>query len=239
MAERNETSSPPKTFISYSWDDESHKGWVRDFASRLRRDGVDATIDQWAVIPGDRLPLFMEQAVRDNSYVLVVCTPKYKEKSDNRRGGVGYEGDIMTAEVYAKGNHRKFIPVLRHGDWTTAIPSWLTGKYSIELSDEPFSEAQYQDLLATLHNIRDQAPPLGAAPQVKYTPVPIREAVKKFLPTVEDANAAFEPIKIVGVLADEVGKPLNDGTQGSALYAVPFKLSRAPTHEWSDLFVRT
>ena len=53
------------------------------------------------------------------------------------------------------------------------------------------------------------------------------------------ANTAFEPIKIVGVLADEVGKPLNDGTQGSALYAVPFKLSRAPTHEWSDLFVRT
>lgn len=74
---------------------------------------------------------------------------------------------------------------------------------------------------------------------MKSPPVPIREAVRKFLPTVEDANVAFEPIKIVGVLADEVGKPLDDGTQGSALYAVPFKLSRAPTHEWSDLFVRT
>ncbi len=239
MAEQNEAASPPKTFISYSWDDESHKGWVRDFASRLRRDGVDATIDQWAVIPGDRLPLFMEQAVRENSYVLIVCTAKYKEKSDARRGGVGYEGDIMTAEAYAKGNHRKFIPVLRQGDWATAIPSWLGGKYSIDLRDEPFSEAQYQDLLATLHNIRDQPPPLGAAPKVKSPPVPIREGAKKFLPTVEDANVAFEPIKIVGVLADEVGKPLNDGTQGSALYAVPFKLSRVPTHEWSDLFVRT
>jgi hypothetical protein len=239
MPDRQPDEAPPKVFISYSWDDEGHKQWVRDFAARLRADGVEAIIDQWAVVPGDRLPHFMEKAIRENSYVLIVCTPKYKEKSDNRKGGVGYEGDIMTAEVYAGANHRKFIPVLRGGSWTTAIPSWLGGKYSIDLSGSPYSEDQYRDLLATLHNMRDQAPPVGPAPRRPSPPEPIREAVKKFLPTQEDTNKEFEPVRIVGVLADEVGEPLNDGTQGSALYAVPFKLNRTPSTEWADLFIRT
>jgi hypothetical protein len=39
-------------------------------------------LDQWATVPGDRLPHFMEKAIRENSYVLIICTPKYKEKSD-------------------------------------------------------------------------------------------------------------------------------------------------------------
>lgn len=36
----------------------------------------------------------------------------------------------------------------------------------------------------------------------------------------------FEPIAVVGVITDEVGTPSNDGTAGSALYAVPLRLSR-------------
>ena len=239
MDDRPTGDAPPKVFISYSWDDESHKQWVRDFATRLRADGVEAILDQWEVVPGDRLPLFMEKAIRENSYVLIVCTPKYKEKSDNRKGGVGYEGDIMTAEVYAGANHRKFIPVLRRGSWATAVPSWLGGKYSIDLSGTPYLEDQYRDLVATLHNMRDQAPPVGPTPRRSSRPQPIREAVKKFLPTQEDTTKEFEPIRIEGVLADEVGEPLNDGTRGSALYAVPFKLNRTPSTEWSELFVRT
>jgi hypothetical protein len=195
-------------------------------------------IDKWIVVPGDQLPQFMERSIRENSYVLIVCTPNYKLKSDNRKGGVGYEGDIMTAEAYTKGNHRKFIPILRDGDWATAMPSWLSGKYSIDLSLDPYSEEQYHDLLATLHNRRDQLPPLGAVPSRTGSPIPIREAAKQFLRTHEKTDGDFEPIKIIGVLADEVGEPLNDGTRGSALYAVPFKLSRSPSTEWSELFRR-
>lgn len=83
---------PPNAFVSYSWDDEAHKTWVRDLSTRLRGDGVNVTLDQWATAPGDQLPQFMESAVRENDYVLIVCMPLYKEKSDKRLGGVGYEG---------------------------------------------------------------------------------------------------------------------------------------------------
>ncbi len=36
-----------------------------------------------------------------------------------------------------------------------------------------------------------------------------------------------EPVKIIGVVIDEVGEPRNDRSPGSSLYAVPFQLSRA------------
>lgn len=226
---------PPKAFISYSWDDEAHKSWVHALASRLRtQDGVDVTLDYWELVAGDQLPEFMERAVRDNDFVLIVCTPKYKDKSDKRIGGVGYEGDIMTGELLTKRNHRKFIPVLRSGERDAATPTWLGGKYGITLTGDPYSEDQYRDLVATLHNLKSKAPPVGKGPS--FATVSEEFEVSQ-LPDDGDEDEIFVPVKIEGVIVDEVGEPLNNGTRGSALYAVPFKLSYQPPLEWRHSFL--
>jgi hypothetical protein len=238
MSEQHLGNKAPKAFISYSWNDDAHKEWVKSLATRLRADGVDVTLDQWSMVPGDRLPVFMETAIRNNSYVLIVCTPKYKHKSDNRTGGAGYEGDIMTGEVFSHGNHRKFIPILREGDRMTAIPTWLNGKYDIDLRGSPYSEQSYSDLLISLHSLREQAPPVGPVPDhLLRSPTPTQNA--SGTGTTLQKSLDFEPIKILGVIADEVTEPRNDGTQGSALYSVPFKLSRTAPREWAELFVQT
>jgi hypothetical protein len=125
------------------------------------KDGIDVTLDQWDAVPGDQLPRFMAEAVRESDFVLLVCTPNYKVKSDGGTGGVGYEGDIMTGEVFTTQNHRKFIPILRHDDWSSFAPSWVTGKYHIKLCRDQYSEESYRDLLKTLHGKRSTAPPLG------------------------------------------------------------------------------
>jgi hypothetical protein len=91
----------PKSLVSYSWEDETHKDRVRKLATRLRADGVDVTLDRWHSEPGDQIPAFMERDVRENDYVIAICTPNFKERSDHRDGGVGYEGDIMTAFAVA------------------------------------------------------------------------------------------------------------------------------------------
>jgi hypothetical protein len=177
----------------------------------------------------------MERSIRGSRYVLVVCTPGYKRRSDERRGGVGYEGDIITGEVFSKGNHRKFIPILRSGDHTEAIPSWMQGKYFIDLRGEPYSEYQYSDLLSTLHDARTKPPPLGARPQQFGAAPALAEAP---LPTGSPVmTAGFEPLRITGIVADEVSTPPMDGTRGSALYEVPFRLSRRPTAGWAELFI--
>ena len=151
----------PSVFISYSWEDDTHNEWVKKLAKRLREDGVDVTLDKWATAPGDPLTAFMEQAIRENQFILIICTPHYKSRSDEREGGVGYEGDIMTAEAMTEQNHRKFIPVLRKGTWNEAAPSWLLGKYHINLSADPYSEQNYKDLVSTLLEKRETAPPIG------------------------------------------------------------------------------
>src|SRR5271165_5715856 len=110
----------PTVFISYSWDDEAHKEWVRQLATKLRADGVDARLDHWHAVPGDQLPHFMEREIRENDFVIIVCTPNYRRKSNNRTGGVGYEGDIITGEVFTKQNPLKFIHVLANGTWNDA-----------------------------------------------------------------------------------------------------------------------
>jgi hypothetical protein len=154
----------PRAFISYSWDDEAHKRWVRELATKLRQDGIDVMLDQWGLAPGDQLPEFMERSLRENDYILIICTPLYKKRSEERRGGVGYEGHIITAEIYASRNDRKFIPILRAARWDEAAPSWLSGKYYIDLFRPERLAGGYQDLLKTLHGWRRQAPPLGRPP---------------------------------------------------------------------------
>lgn len=155
---------PPRVFVSYSWDNEDHRSWVRNFATRLRGDGVDAKLDQWGVRLGDPLTQFMEESIRNNDFVLIVCTPGYRNRSDGRIGGVGYEGDIMTAEVYTTRNQRKFIPVLRMGDWNSAPPSWLSGKRGVDLRGDSYSEDEYRILVQELHGQTHQPPALGQRP---------------------------------------------------------------------------
>ena len=234
--ENHDTIKPPRAFISYSWEDSDHQNWIRDFATRLRADGVDVTLDQWHTVPGDQLPAFMESAVRENDYVLIVCTPRYKEKADSRSGGVGYEGDIMTAEVMTSQNHRKFIPLLRKDNWVVSSPTWLSGKYFVNFSGTPYSEESYQDLLLTVYGQRNQAPPLGKAPKTITANRPQSTLEAK---PQESILATSTPIKIVGVVVDGVTSPRNDGTRGSALYAIPFQLSRRPSAAWADAFIRT
>ena len=231
---------PPKAFISYSWDSEQHKDWVKGLAIKLRERGIEVILDQWHLTPGDSLTRFMETAIRESDFVVITLTPRYKEKADNRKGGVGYEEEIITGEAFRGRDSRKFIPVLRSGTWEQSSPSWLLGKFGLDFTGEPYKEVQFQDLLNTLLGTREQAPPIGNRAEsgarirqdVTGTVEPLRgEGIMSPVKV-----AVKDPIKIVGIIASEVGTPRNDGTQGSALYAVPFQLSRRPSSEWARRF---
>jgi TIR domain len=180
----------PTAFLSYSWDSEPHKLWVRELGVRLRLDGVELLLDQWELAPGDQLTHFMEQAIRECGFVLVTCTPKYKTRSDGRQGGVGYEGDIMTAEVTNGVPRQKFIPILRGDDWSNSAPSWLLGSVYLDFRGEPYSEVSYKDLLKTLYKQRDIAPRVGLSPNHLRTNQTVIEE-KKTLP--ESQNVASWP----------------------------------------------
>ena len=66
-----------------------------DLGKLLRKNGVDAYLDKWDLIPGQDATYFMESQIRDSDFVVLVCTPLYAEKSNIPRGGVGYERTLF------------------------------------------------------------------------------------------------------------------------------------------------
>ena len=213
----------PKVFISYSWESKDHSDWVNSLADKLLADGIEAIIDSYDVSPGDRLPKFMESSIKDSDYVIIICTEEYKRKANNREKGVGYESHIISAELYNNHNDRKFIPIIRQGDFNTAIPTYLDGKLAIDLRGNPFNETSYKDLIASIFKV-EKKPKVGIRPY--------------YLDEYEPISIVGEDIKIIGVISNEVTLPRNDGTRGSALYSIPFRLSSKPTRTWSELFLR-
>jgi hypothetical protein len=106
-------STSPTVFISYSHDDDSHKNWVYELACRLIENGVETILDQWDLHLGSNLAKFMEKGLSNSDRVLVICTDNYNKKSNDGLGGVGYEKNILTAELTIYQDTKKFIPLVR------------------------------------------------------------------------------------------------------------------------------
>lgn len=147
---KQDESNEPIVFISYSWDTEEYKEWIRNFSKQLNDSGINVILDQNDLVLGDPLPMFMEQSIAKSDYVLIMCTPKYKEKADSRKGGVGYEESIITSDVLFNQNHRKYITVLASGTWETSTPIWANGKYGVDLTQEETYIDEFHKLVHTI-----------------------------------------------------------------------------------------
>ena len=112
------STTQPKVFISYSWTTPQHERWVLDIAERLSGDGIVVIFDKWDLKEGQDKHKFMEQMVHDESIskVLVICDHGYQAKSDDRKGGVGTESQLISKEVYENTAQEKFIPIVREFD---------------------------------------------------------------------------------------------------------------------------
>ncbi|KAB1112179.1 toll/interleukin-1 receptor domain-containing protein [Neorhizobium galegae] len=157
-------------FISYSWDDDTHKSWVRALAERLVANGVHVHLDQWDVQPGDSLTLFMDRNLPTADFVLVVTTPSYATKSLSRAGGVGYEAQIITAHIAAGIARSKFVPLIRSGSMSLgtndcAVPPHFAGILAIDMRNDDDFDRKFEDLLRHIYGQPAlQRPPLGSPP---------------------------------------------------------------------------
>lgn len=235
MTETHKRIAPaPTVFISYSWDSKEHRAWVSDLANYLRMAGANVLFDGDLRL-GQRLPKFMEQSIAKADYVMVICTEKYKAKADGRIGGVGYENNIISGDLYISSglNEEKYIPVLRSGSWETSLPNYMAGKFGVDCTNGVIDDSTMRDLLTTfgLNFPNDSAKQPDKSRRALVSEDDSGES--------DDGDATDEDgIKIIGIILDEVTQPKLDGTQGSALYKVPFRLNERPTSEWKQLFLR-
>ncbi|OXS56936.1 hypothetical protein B1A99_18940 [Cohnella sp. CIP 111063] len=160
----------PSVFISYSWTSQSHENWVTDLARRLRKDGVYAVIDKWRLKAGHDRFAFMEEMIgsEDIHKVLVICDKGYKDKANQRIGGVGVETQVITSSIYTKVRQEKFIPVLaeRGEDGAEFIPTFMSSLIYIDLSNPSCYETGYKQLLyAIFETAEHEEPELGNIPE--------------------------------------------------------------------------
>lgn len=165
----HDDSKSPRVFISYSWESNEHKGWVRSLSERLTQNGVNVRLDQWHIVPGQSLTQFMETNVHTCDFALVICTKDYCRKSLIRAGGVGYEQQIITGCILAGMQREHFIPVVRDGEFAPgaecSIPGQFLGVYAIDMREGVDMDKATEGLLrAIFKQPAATQPPIGPMP---------------------------------------------------------------------------
>ena len=152
----------PKVFISYSHDSPEHKQWVSELGAKLRRDGIDAILDQWDLGLGDDVTRFMERGIVDSDRVLVICTDKYVSKANADEGGVGYERMIVNAELIQNLGTDKFIPIIRQASGKEKTPTFLGTRVYADFTNDSQFDVECEKLIRELHEMPIvKKPPLG------------------------------------------------------------------------------
>lgn len=172
----------PVVFISYTHDNEDHKGWVLQLATRLRLNGVNVILDQWNLKLGSDLASYMERGLSQSQRVICVCSETFVKKANNGIGGAGYEKQIMTAELIKDQNTNWVIPLIKNNQGEKKTPTFLSGRMYISFEESNLYESKYEELLRDILNeIVLPIPPIGKNPfQV------VKEfAQQRFIPTSE------------------------------------------------------
>jgi TIR domain len=160
----------PLVFISYSHDSKDHKAWVGSLALKLRGAGVEVLLDQFDLEPGDDVPKYMERSVRQADCVLMICTEAYVRKADDGIGGVGYETTVVTGELVKNLGQNKFVAILRQSGENKILPSCVSTRLYVDLSDDATFEENFEGLLRKIHKApKIKKGPLGTNPFANET----------------------------------------------------------------------
>jgi hypothetical protein len=171
----------PRVFISYSHDNEKHKNWVLQLATRLRSNGIDVILDRWNLKLGSDIAQFMEKGLSKLDRVICICTNHYVVRANNGIRGVGYEKRIIVAEYLADQNNNYVIPLLRDNESGTT-PTCLAGLNYIDFRDNNLYESKYEELL---RDLLDE--PVLPIPPIGKNPFQVAKefSQQKFIPSSE------------------------------------------------------
>jgi len=105
----------------------------------------------------------MERGVRGATHVVIVCTPAYVERANDRERGVGEETSLITSKFYDREKTGKeFIPILRNGADT---PDYLGSLVYVDFKDDSNFETAYEELIRIIHSAPAHVkPPKGSKP---------------------------------------------------------------------------
>lgn len=154
--------STKTAFVSYAHGNKDIESLALKIATRLQESGVNTLFDKWDLKLGDDKNYFMEQ-IKSKDFVFVVCDVNYRNKSNNRIGGVGTETQIIAESVYDNIKNSRIIPIV--ADSRTNIPIFLENRISIDFSDSTMFDEKLEELLRHIYEeLKHKKPFLGSKP---------------------------------------------------------------------------
>lgn len=174
--------SRPLVFISYSRDSEIHINWVLEFAALLQKvGGIKVIIDQIDYTRKASINTFILKSIYACDYVLIICTPSYKNKAEALTGDtyVGVEAIINLGLFYK--NPEKFIPINREKlpDGSSSVPSFLNDFVYYDFTDSQDQQKSFNDLINEIWGAKEYALPEISSPP-DLTPVLIDKNTNRF-----------------------------------------------------------
>ncbi|HRW22749.1 MAG TPA: toll/interleukin-1 receptor domain-containing protein, partial [Bacteroidales bacterium] len=151
-------------FISYCHEPSIYKELVHIFVDKLIKTGLSVVIDKYDLSPGNDMDSFMNDIINKEKYekVLVFCTSEYKNRADNKIGGVGQE--VMTYKnlVKDKPNQEYVIPIIIEPNikGIDLLPNiFPKNTYYINISNDlKFSTQESLDLIHYLQGVKPRKP---------------------------------------------------------------------------------
>lgn len=146
----------PKVFVSYSWNPPTNQQNVFELIQRLEQDEINVVYDRKDLYPGQDMNFFMESVLTSDKIdaVIIVCNKDYAAKANDRRGGVGYESEIILSEIRNTPLQRKYIPVVIEHDENgeLPLPNFLRSRLCVDLS----KDTGYDDLLMAIRRLKEK-----------------------------------------------------------------------------------
>jgi len=101
--------SETSVFVSYAWGNENFNNKVVSFVNFLRENGYNASMDKLESQKetATNFNKMMIQSIQNSNKVIIILSPKYKERADTFSGGAGFEFNMVLNEL--KNNDNKFI----------------------------------------------------------------------------------------------------------------------------------
>ena len=151
----------PKVFLSHASEDKNR--FVNDFASRLRRNGVDVWLDKWEMLPGDSLvDKIFEEGLKNAQAVIIVVSSHSVTKS-----WVTQELNTSVISRVQKGT--RLIPVVID---ECEVPEALKSTVWEKIPDLSNYEGALRRILAAIHG-ESLKPEIGPPPA--YTSIKLNE----------------------------------------------------------------
>jgi hypothetical protein len=149
----------PECFISYAWGNAQHERWVeKSLATDLQKAGIDVILDRWHNTKiGKSVPRFVDR-VATSDRVVVVGTPLYRRKYDNREPMgpfvLAAEGDMIGDRMLGTETEKECVlPVLLAGTKQTSLPPLLRGHVFADFRDDHDYFVVALDLILSLYDI--------------------------------------------------------------------------------------